>query len=83
MLINRVIEAEGIKSAAADSFSGLTVECARKHDARFMVRGLRSYDDYEFETNMEYFNKRLAPEATVTRAQAAVMLQRFSQALKG
>ena len=28
-------------------------------------------------------DKRLAPEATVTRAQAAVMLQRFSQALKG
>ncbi len=62
MLINRVIEAEGIKNAAADSFSGLTVECARKHDAGFIVRGLRSYDDYEFETNMEYFNKRLAPE---------------------
>ena len=62
MLINRVIEAEGIKNAAADSFSGLTVECAREHDAGFIVRGLRSYDDYEFETNMEYFNKRLAPE---------------------
>ena len=50
------------RQAAADSFSGLTVECARKHDAGFIVRGLRSYDDYEFETNMEYFNKRLAPE---------------------
>ncbi len=62
MLINRVIAAEGISNASADSFGGLTVECARMHSARFIVRGLRSYADYEFETSMEYFNKRLASE---------------------
>ena len=60
--INRVIQAENIKNASADSFNGLTVECARSHNANFIVRGLRSYADYEFETGMEYFNLRLAPE---------------------
>ena len=60
MLINRVIEAEASYKNHPKPLSSKSIAC--KHDARFIVRGLRSYDDYEFETNMEYFNKRLAPE---------------------
>lgn len=61
-LIGRVIESEGIDNASVSGYNGLTVECARKFDAQFIVRGLRCAADYEYETNLEYFNRRLAPE---------------------
>ena len=47
--IKRAIDGEGITNAGS--------ACAN-----YIVRGLRSYADFEFETGMEYFNKRLAPQ---------------------
>jgi pantetheine-phosphate adenylyltransferase len=45
-----------------ESFSGLTVEFARRHEARFVVRGLRAVSDFEFELQLAHTNRRLAPE---------------------
>jgi pantetheine-phosphate adenylyltransferase len=43
-------------------YSGLTVEFARKHKARAIVRGLRVISDFEHEFRMALTNKTLAPE---------------------
>ena len=45
-----------------EAFSGLTVEFARRVDARVILRGLRAVSDFEFEFQMALMNKHLAPE---------------------
>ncbi|MCS7188979.1 MAG: pantetheine-phosphate adenylyltransferase [Bacteroidia bacterium] len=40
-------------------YTGLTVEFANKVNARFILRGLRSAPDYEYERNIDLLNKYL------------------------
>jgi pantetheine-phosphate adenylyltransferase len=49
-----------------DAFDGLTVEFARRHGARFIVRGLRAVSDFEAELQMALTNRKLAPEIDTT-----------------
>ena len=44
------------------SFEGLTVELARAHNAKVIIRGLRAVSDFEYEFMMSQMNKNLAPE---------------------
>lgn len=44
-----------------DGFDGLTVDYARKVDARFIVRGLRAVSDFESELQMAHTNRKLHP----------------------
>lgn len=44
------------------SYSGLTVEFARKVKANVIVRGLRMSSDFEREFEMALMNKKLAPD---------------------
>ncbi len=47
-------------------FSGLLVDFARKHGATRIIRGVRIASDFEYELQMAYMNKRMAPDiATV------------------
>ena len=43
-------------------FEGLVVELAREIGANTIVRGLRSGSDFEYEFEMAFMNKRLAPD---------------------
>lgn len=43
------------------TFDGLTVDLARRLDARFIVRGLRAVSDFENELQMAHTNRKLAP----------------------
>ncbi|MGT2908107.1 pantetheine-phosphate adenylyltransferase [Streptococcus dentiloxodontae] len=45
--------------AAHDS---LAVDMARHLNVSYLVRGLRSSSDFDYEANLDYFNKNLAPE---------------------
>ena len=45
-----------------DSFSGLVVEYARRHEAVALVKGLRAISDFEHEMQMALMNRRLAEE---------------------
>ena len=42
-----------------DSFEGLTVEYARKKDAKVLIRGLRAVSDFEFEMQLSQTNSAL------------------------
>ena len=46
-------------------YSGLTVDFARKVDAKVIVRGLRVFSDFEFEFRMALANHRLADDIEV------------------
>lgn len=45
-----------------ESFNGLLVDFAREHHATRIVRGLRAVSDFEYEMQMAFMNKRLAPD---------------------
>jgi len=45
-----------------EPFDGLQFEFARKHQAKFIIRGIRALSDFEFEFEMANMNGLLAPE---------------------
>lgn len=44
------------------SYVGLTIQCARDVNAQVMIRGLRNVADFEFEHQIGWANRELAPE---------------------
>lgn len=44
------------------SYSGLTTDYCREVNARFLLRGLRTSADFEFERSIAQINKQLNPE---------------------
>lgn len=59
-LIKEIIK--DMKNVKVDSFGGLTVEYARKIGAKFLIRGLRTITDFEYEIQLCQTNHVLAPE---------------------
>ena len=53
---------KSMKNVNVDSFAGLTVEYARQIGARFLIRGLRSITDFEYEIQLCQTNHVFAPE---------------------
>jgi pantetheine-phosphate adenylyltransferase len=53
------------------SFRGLLVDYARAMDARFIIRGVRAFSDFEYEFQMALMNRRLAPEIETVFLQPA------------
>lgn len=51
-----------IRNVEIHSFDGLLVDYARKHNSKFLIRGLRVYSDFEYEFQMALTNRKLAPE---------------------
>lgn len=50
---------QGIEIA---TYSGLTIDFCRKRNAEFIVRGLRTSADFEFEQGIGQMNKMMYPE---------------------
>ena len=48
-----------------EGYSGLTVDFAARHHARFILRGIRSIRDYEYEMNIADINRRLTGVETI------------------
>jgi len=44
-----------------ETFDGLLVEFARRHETFVVIRGLRAISDFEFEFQMALMNRRLEP----------------------
>lgn len=58
--INEIFREEAHISAAP--YSGLTVDFCRQTGARFILRGIRSVGDFEYEKAIADMNRMLAPE---------------------
>jgi pantetheine-phosphate adenylyltransferase len=62
-----------ISNTRVVAYNGLTVDFCKKMDARFILRGLRVFSDFEYEFRMALANQRLSPEidtiSLITREQ--------------
>ena len=54
-----------IPQIRVESYTGLTVDFALSMEARFILRGVRSVKDYEYELGIADINSRLADIETV------------------
>jgi pantetheine-phosphate adenylyltransferase len=65
-LDERISLIQGVVGDLADvevvGYEGLTVEVARQHDTRIIVRGLRAVSDFEYEFQLATMNRHLEAE---------------------
>jgi pantetheine-phosphate adenylyltransferase len=59
-MISKVFEGES--RVVVTRFRGLTVEFCRKNQAGYILRGLRTAADFEYERAMGQMNRKMAPE---------------------
>jgi pantetheine-phosphate adenylyltransferase len=59
-MINKVFKNE--PRVKVDHYEGLTVDYCKKNGAAFLLRGLRTAMDFEFERAIAQINKAMAPE---------------------
>lgn len=59
-MISRVFD--GNERIKVDHYEGLTVDYCRNHGAKYLLRGLRTSADFEFERAIAQVNKALAEE---------------------
>jgi pantetheine-phosphate adenylyltransferase len=52
----------GYPQIEVDSYEGLTTEYCRMKEAGFILRGLRTSADFEFERSISQMNKKMLPE---------------------
>ena len=58
MLIKESVK--GMENVEVDSFDGLTIEYAKKHGAKVLIRGLRAVSDFEYEMQLSQTNSALS-----------------------
>lgn len=51
-----------IPAISVESYNGLTVDFCKEHNAGYLIRGLRTSADFEFERSVAQVNSRLSPE---------------------
>ncbi len=61
--IKRIIKNK--KQVRVVSYDGLTVDVARRENANFILRGVRTVSDYEYERNLAYANRNISGIETV------------------
>jgi pantetheine-phosphate adenylyltransferase len=60
VMINDIFNDE--PKVSVDKYSGLTVEYCRKIGAKYLLRGLRTAADFEFERTIAQLNKKMYPQ---------------------
>lgn len=51
-----------LQNVEVDSFKGLTIEYAKKQNAKVLIRGLRAVSDFEYELQLSQANSALSSE---------------------
>lgn len=55
----------GIENIEVISYHGLTVDVCKQYGAKYLLRGVRSFTDFEYEQNMADINRKIADIETV------------------
>ena len=71
----------GLSNVQVQSYSGLTVDFAKKVGAQVMVRGLRMSSDFEREFEMAMMNKKLSPDLELVCFMTSLKFQFLSSSL--
>ncbi len=53
---------QGMKNVKVESFTGLLVDFAERHQCKVLVRGMRAVSDFEYEFRVASANRKLAPD---------------------
>jgi pantetheine-phosphate adenylyltransferase len=53
---------DSYSSIKVETFAELTAEFAKKHKAKYLLRGLRNTTDFEYENSISQINKKLYDE---------------------
>ncbi len=53
---------KGIKNVRVESFEGMVVDYVKKQGARVILRGIRTFSDFESEVQMALANRTFSPE---------------------
>lgn len=59
-LINKSVK--GLENVQVDTYQGLTVNYAKEHGAKYLIRGMRSVSDFDNEMQISKTNEILAPD---------------------
>jgi len=51
-----------LKNVTVDTYEGLTVDYAKRNDARYLLRGMRSVSDFDNEMQISKINETLNPD---------------------
>jgi pantetheine-phosphate adenylyltransferase len=70
-----------LKNVKVESFEGLTVDLAKTHNAKVIIRGLRAVSDFDHEFAMSQMNKRLCPEVETIFMMAGLEYQFLSSSM--
>lgn len=60
-ILNEVVKSQ-FPQVSIETFGGLLVDFARQRQANAIIRGVRSFKDYEYELPMVLMNRRLNPD---------------------
>ncbi|MFM7822863.1 MAG: pantetheine-phosphate adenylyltransferase [Bacteroidota bacterium] len=52
---------KGLDDIEVIAYSGLTVDCCKKHQANYIIRGIRNAADYEYEKSISIVNNSINP----------------------
>ena len=61
-MIEEALKELNIQNVVVDTYDGLTVDYAKKHNAPFLIRGLRAVTDFEYEFQIASANEFAAKE---------------------
>ena len=53
---------QDLPNVQVDTFGGLLVDYALRHNAQVIIRGIRAVSDYEYELQMALMNRRMEPQ---------------------
>lgn len=62
-MIREALDELGFSNVEADSWQGAVVDYAHRQGAKFLIRGLRTVSDFEFELMMAQVNANVEPSA--------------------
>lgn len=65
LLTQQVISSLKIPSISVEKVEGLLVDFSKSRGAQVIVRGLRAVSDFEYEMEMAFMNRSLAPEIEI------------------
>jgi len=72
---------EHLKNVKVQVFEGLTVDLAKAHNAKIIIRGLRAVSDFEYEFSMSQMNKHLCPDVETIFMMAGLEYQFLSSSM--
>jgi len=70
-----------LTNVTVQAFEGLTVNLAKAHGAKVIIRGLRAVSDFEYEFAMSQMNKRLCPTVETIFMMARLEYQFLSSSM--